>query len=172
MRERGMTLVELMIVVAIVGVMSAVAMFAMGPANNAKQAASLARSLQFAMQRARVDAVSDNKQRRIRWDPTTPQKCIYQVATTTGMSSTVAFQTAYNDIPIPKAAQVFNITNATDLVDNSGSKITAAAFITFYPNGTASPGTFYVSDTNATKGSKYKNFVYAGTGMARMVDRW
>jgi prepilin-type N-terminal cleavage/methylation domain-containing protein len=170
---RGFTLVELMIVVAIVGILSGVALFALAPTGNAQDAAALARSLHFAMQRARVDAASDNRQRRLSCNATLPQSCVYQMATTVGMSGTVAFQNAGDNIQAGRHAQVYNVTPTTDAgVDNSGARMSGPQTITFYPNGTASAATVYVSDTNATPSSKYKIFVFAGTGLARLADQW
>ena len=64
-RANGFTLPELMAVVAIVGVMGAVAMATLNGASSGQNAAALARSLQFAMMNARSSALSDGAQHRL-----------------------------------------------------------------------------------------------------------
>jgi Tfp pilus assembly protein FimT len=158
-----------MIVVAIVGVMGAVAVYAFGASTGAQGAASLARNLQFAAQRARTDAVSDNKQRRL---SCTSTGCSYQIATTSGMSSGVTFQAAGSEIHSGKHARIWNIASTTDVAaDNSGTAMSTTKTVTFYPDGSATTSTFYVNDTK-TGLTKYKVYVYAGTGMARLGTTW
>jgi prepilin-type N-terminal cleavage/methylation domain-containing protein len=168
-----MTLIELMIVVAIIGVMSFAAMFALAPSSNAKNAAALARSIEFVMQRARTDAVNDNRQRRVLCDAGANRKsCSYQIADTPGMG-TPAFSGTLDVIQWGRHALVWNINNATDWnVNNSGSQMAGQLSVTFYPNGTATAATVYIADTAATKGNLYKIYVYPGTGMARLIDTW
>src|SRR5262245_12647206 len=118
----GMTLIELMIVVAIVGVMSFAAIFALAPSNNAKSSAALARSLQFVLQRARTDAVNDNRQRRILCD-TAVKKCTYLIANAQGMGAP-AFNDKLDVIEWGRHAVVWNINDATDWdTDNSGTQM-------------------------------------------------
>jgi len=168
---RGMTLVELMIVVAIVGVMSFAAIFALGPSSNAKSTAALARSLEFVMQRARADAISDNFQRRLLCDAAA-KRCSYLVASAGGMG-TPAFNSTVDVIEWGRHAQVWNINSATDWnANNSSAQMTAQKSVTFYPNGTATPATVYVADTAGNKGNFYKVYVYAGTGLTRLSDTW
>lgn len=177
---KGMTLVELMIVVVIVGVMSAAAMFALSGSTHAQNAANLARSIDFAVQRARSEAVSDNKQRAITCDPPSASspRCTYKIANATGMSTvdfTNATQYATDGIiSYGKHAKVHNITKSTDYNANkAGSAMSSATTIVFYPDGTADRATFYVADTNASKtGNQYKVYVYPGTALARLVSNW
>jgi prepilin-type N-terminal cleavage/methylation domain-containing protein len=168
---RGMTLIELMIVVAIIGVMSFAAILAMGPSNNAKSSAALARSLQFTLQRARTDAVNDNRQRQILCDATL-KKCTYLIANAQGMG-VVTFNDKLDDIQWGRHALVWNINNATDWdTNNSGAQMSGQKSVTFYPNGTATAATVYVADSASVKHYFYKVYVYGGTGLARLVDTW
>jgi prepilin-type N-terminal cleavage/methylation domain-containing protein len=170
--KRGFTLVELMIVVAIVGVLSGVAIFSLSGSNNGKSSAALARKVQFIMQRARIEAAADNRQRQINCDPAT-RTCWYMIGDSAGMSTAITFTNAIDSVPWGRFAQVWNISTTTDVsATNNGAQMTAAKTVTFYPNGTATPGTVYFCDTSAATANQYKVFVYPGTGMARLVDVW
>jgi prepilin-type N-terminal cleavage/methylation domain-containing protein len=175
-----MTLVELMIVVAIVGVMSVAAMFGLSGGTNAQNAANLARSIEFAVQRARSESVSDNKQRALTCDAPTASapRCTYKIANATGMA-TVDFTDATKYaadgiISYGRYAKVHNITRSTDYNANkAGTAMSSATTIVFYPDGTADKATFYVGDTNSGKtGNQYKIYVYQGTALARLVSNW
>jgi prepilin-type N-terminal cleavage/methylation domain-containing protein len=168
MRSRGFTLVELMIVVAIMGVMGSVAMYALAASTSHQGAASLARSLQLAAQRARTEAVSDHRQRRL---SCTAGGCSHQIATTSGMGS-VTFQPAGSELAVGKHARIWNLTDTTDVaIDNSGSAMAGTRTLTFFPDGSATRATIYVNDS-ARGTTRYKVYVYAGTGMARLVSNW
>ena len=58
-----------MAVIAIVGVMAAIAMAALGRSGDAENSAALARSLQFAMMSARTATLSDGFQRQLSCSP-------------------------------------------------------------------------------------------------------
>jgi Tfp pilus assembly protein FimT len=170
-----MTLVELMIVVAIVGVMSTTAIFAFARTNNRESAAALARSIHLAAQRARGEAVSDNRQRAITCDTSA---CSYKIANATGMAAvdfTDASKYALDGtIAYGKHATVHNMTATTDVAaNNAGGAMSSAQTVVFYPDGSADKATFYVADTNASKTSNFfKIYVYQGTGLARVVSNW
>jgi prepilin-type N-terminal cleavage/methylation domain-containing protein len=168
--RRGFTLVELMVVVAIIGVMSGIAIFSLSVNNNGKSSAALARKVQFIMQRARIEAATDYRQRQIYCDPAT-RTCTYRIADVAGMG-TPAFTNSIDAVDWGRYAQVWNITTTTDLTTNNGTQMTTAKTVTFYPNGTATAGTVYVCDTSNATTNHFKVFVYAGTGMARLVDQW
>ncbi len=170
--SRGFTLVELMVVVVIIGVMASIGIFAMAPLTNAQNAAAVARSLQFEMSRSRLEAVSDNKQRQL---SCTNSVCSYYVGSTTGMGA-VGFAKAGDVISSGKHAQIWSVSASTDSANNFNpafsSMVSTPGTITFYPDGSATAATVYIADTAATAGHKYKVYVYAGTGLARLVDHW
>lgn len=192
----GFTLTELMAVVAIVGVMGAIAMATMTRSGDAQNSAALARSLQFAMMTARNATLSDGFMRRLNCSlQTQGGRCIVERAGSAGMQ---VASTAWppsggaqeSRVDAGSHATLWNITLTTDdKSSNPGAQASGTRYVYFKPDGTvcdnyATPSapttactssgfTFYVSDQKgAVTGNQYKIYVYAVTGMPRMVNSW
>lgn len=191
----GFTLPELLAVVAIVGVMSAVAMFALGPSGAAQNAAALARSLHVAMMTARSSTLADGIQRQIACTPATTAlkgSCTVSRYSSPGMAPAAGGTWIREQrIDASSHATLWNVTKTLDVTTSNAGGTQATSFtpIYFRPDGTicdalatsTTPNpctyttgmTFYVSDTNGTSTSnQYKIYVYPFTGMPRMVNRW
>lgn len=162
---------ELMTVIVIVGVLGAVAMFGMRNYGNQQSTASLARSLQFALLRARSEASGDNTQRRL---VCVKNQCSYQMAASPGMGAQSSWLDAGNLVAAASRATIWNITPTIDQSANNagGTQMSATKTITFYPDGSATPATAYVTETGGRNANRYKVYVYAATGMARLVNNW
>jgi len=192
----GFTLTELMAVVAIVGVMGAIAMATMTRSGDAQNSAALARSLQYAMMTARNATLSDGFMRRLDCTlQTQGGRCTVERAGTAGMQ---VASTAWPPnggaqemrVDAGSHATLWNITLTTDVTTtNAGAQASGTRYIYFKPDGTvcdnyATPSapttactsngfTFYVSDQKgAVAANQYKIYVYAVTGMPRMVNTW
>jgi Tfp pilus assembly protein FimT len=187
---------ELLTVVAITGVLAAVAMFSLTGAGEGQDTASLARGLQFMMLRARNEAMSDGSARRLVCSPASTAGlsnsggCTYQIGNIKGNSPT-AWNDDGNNLPVNSHAWIWNITSSagTYLTSYNGFGDTAAhagatqfsstVNITFFPNGAVSTGTSPVNPTGVTvyicdrvQKHKYKVFAYPGTGLSKLVDTW
>jgi len=189
----GFTLPELMAVIAIVGVMAAIAMAALGRSGDAQNSASLARSLQFAIMTARNATLSDGFMRRLNCAlGATNGTCTVEKACAAGMQlPNSCTWTAEQKIHAGSHATLWNVTLSTDYntTNAGGSQVTTNKVMYLKPDGTVcdttatvgSPTTacnsngftFYVADSAANNASnKYKIYVYALTGMPRMVNQW
>jgi prepilin-type N-terminal cleavage/methylation domain-containing protein len=185
-RQRGFTLMELMVVVAIVTTFASMGAFAIAGGARAQGAASLARAIHFAMIRARNEAIADGFQRRLNCTAT---DCVVQTATVAGMAAQSDWSASGSDASGGPQARVWSIDTQTDLAptspgagplgSGSGGGTTSAMAVLggpsaptviFYPDGTASSATVFVTDVN--QDHHYKVYVFAATGMARMVDSW
>jgi prepilin-type N-terminal cleavage/methylation domain-containing protein len=196
-RARGFTLPELMAVVAIVGVMAAIAMATMSRSGDAQNSGAYARSLEFAMMNARSQTISDGFVRRLNCTlKSTRGSCVVERAgTTSGMSPPTSDWVAgtvkqEQIIWSGSHATLWNVTTTEDHAANNagGSQVTTPKYVYFKPDasicdqmpptactfGTTNPGmTFYVSDVNGTnKDNRYKISLYALTGMPRLVNTW
>jgi prepilin-type N-terminal cleavage/methylation domain-containing protein len=190
-RARGFTLPELLTVVAIVGVLATVAMVAMSNSSSAQDTASLARSLQFTLLRARNESMSDGNARKIECIPAaTDGGCKYYIATSRGVSPLGWSTVSADDIHPYAKALVWNITytdgtgspSSGDTTAHAGTTQASGTFdIIFYPNGVVSSGaspsvnnptgaTIYVCDK--TQQHKYKLWTWRYTGLTKMVDVW
>jgi Tfp pilus assembly protein FimT len=165
-----------MIVVAIVAVMGAIAMATMGGVGNGQNPAALARSLQFAMMRARTAALSDGFQHRLDCLPQTVNSyCLLEKAEQPGMGAPTSW-TQEARINAGSHAVIWSVTSQTDVGAQTPSQLIGVSqYVTFYPDGSADPTgkTIYVADTNGTNASNhYKVYVYSATGMPRLVNQW
>lgn len=166
---RGFTLVELMVVVAIIGILAATGAYSIGNDVRAQETSSLARGLEFQMLRARASSVGDGFQRRIACSSST---CSLQTATTSGMGAPAGWNPSGDTIYGGSGGQVWAVDTATDVTAKSpgAGPLGGTATITFFPDGSATPATAFITD--AKQGRHFKVYVYAATGMPRLVDSW
>jgi prepilin-type N-terminal cleavage/methylation domain-containing protein len=189
----GFTLVELMAVIAIVGVMAAIAMATMGRSGDAENSAALARSLHLAVMSARNATLSDSFIRRVNCTlAATNGNCTIDRACQAGMTlpNSCTF-TQEQRVTANSHATLWNVTSSTDNNANNagGTQVTSTKTMYLKPDGsvcdnyatvaaptqqcTSNGFTFYVSDINGSNlANRYKVYVYSFTGMPRMVNQW
>ena len=168
-RQRGFTLIELMIVVALLATVAGMGVWTLSGSIRNQQVSEFARGIEFAMIRARSETIADNFQRRM---SCTATDCQIQIASTTGMGTPAQWNNGDWKASGGTQSQVWAIDAATDIgtTNPGGGPLGVAKTVTFFPDGTATPATIFVQDVRGIQ--KYKVFVYRATGMARIVDAW
>lgn len=169
-----------MTVLVIIAVMTSVAVASLGGWGNAASAASLARAIQFAAMRARAATLADGAERRLSCTATAhASSCRLERACKKGVNPDLSTCGAWLDdgqlVVAGSRAMLWSISDATDRsVDGSTTTPWLGTHaVVFRPDGTADAATFYVADRGgANAANHYKIYVYAGTGMARLVNRW
>jgi type II secretory pathway pseudopilin PulG len=179
-----------MAVVAIVGVMGAIAMATMSRSGDAQNSGALARSLQFAMMNARANTISDGFQRRLNCTLASSGVggyCVVEKACQSGttLPGTCTW-TQEMRINSGSHATIWNLTQTNDSnVSNASTQASGSKYVYFRYDGgacantTTTPctgtagATIYISDIGGTNvNNLYKIYVYGTTGMPRLVNRW
>ena len=159
-RAGGFTLPELMAVVAIVGVMGAIAMATMSRSGDAQNSGALARSLQFAMMNARANTISDGFQRRLNCNLASTGVggyCLVEKATTRARQHRAPRWTQEMRINSGSHATIWNLTLTNDdTVNNASTQASGSKYIYFRYDGGACAATTATPCTGTKGGHRLR----------------
>jgi prepilin-type N-terminal cleavage/methylation domain-containing protein len=187
--QRGFTLVELMVVVAIVAILSAILFSVAGRTYGGATAARVADQLAANLNFVRTRALSTRRIHRVEIHPDTGQLLVY-VAPTQGMALTnytgsgsgVTVQGVMR-IVIPNGVSIAFVTEGAKGSGQTVTSSTAEYDIDFYPDGSSAHAlstntddltatTIYVQDRNPSGANQYRVLVYHATGSAYAKQYW
>jgi prepilin-type N-terminal cleavage/methylation domain-containing protein len=199
-RERGFTLIELMVVVTIIATVGALGAVMLRGAVSSAAAPSFARSLITVMHAARHAAITTSRTARVRIVPAA--NGVGATFVSEGLDPADATKTTWQangTTQSPVRVDICDLATGVSLATATpGCPIGAAAntILCFSPNGrvnltdtsTACPGTGSAAATNPTTGTgatlyfrgvqngnqqnKYKIVVWGLTGLPKLIDSW
>ena len=184
MKARGFTLVELMIVVAILAILATILFSVAGRTYGGATGPRFAEQLASTMNFARTRALSTRKIHRVEVHPDTAEIDIY-AAPTEGMA-----QSNYNGsgvtvqgvlrVPVPTGVTIWaGMQGALGSGSASVSQNSAEYDVDFYPDGSSRPSdasasssTIYITDETGNVQNQYRVLVYHTTGSAYARQYW
>ncbi len=177
-RERGFTIVELMVVVAIIGISASLAVMVNKSDPTAKAARQLASILSQARRLAVAHGASASAAITQTARVTVAEVAGHSVVKVWELNDAVspAVWVQLEAATLPRGVRVARMATVANTVGGetlpSALADSAVAEMRFYPNGIAEARTFYLQTRNSSKPDKYRVFVLPLSGIATTTKGW
>lgn len=168
-RERGVTMIELMVVIAIVGILAAVAAVTIRKSGTGAGAFGFSNRLGSEMEEMRLRAVASRRWQRMIVDTNV---ILREEATTEGLATPTAW-TEVRTVGTPRDVEIAATSPRTHIMPNDAVPAPGAnipASITFSPDGTGQAVTLFVRETNGYSSARIA--VYGTTGATYVYRYW
>ena len=165
----GFTLIELMIVVAIIGILTTVAVVSVRGQSYAGTVTGYSQKINAEIDNARMRAVASGRWQQLEITPTT---VLHWEATTEGMGVPVGYDLV-RTISVPKNVFVRSMDDRTHLAPNDsvpavGDGLDGA--VNFAPDGSGEAATIFVGDVNDKDHKRVT--IFRATGTAYVFSDW
>lgn len=168
-QQSGFTIVELVVVIAIVGLLAAAASTFVRPRSYAKTARGFTREISAMCDSARQRAIATRKYQRISVDAA---GVTHEQATTTGMAAPTEWETvAVMSLPDRVEIAAFDqTTHALEGEDVPSDGEGLPGTIDFAPDGSATAGSVFIEDASGEH--QNRAIVYSATGAVYTYEAW
>lgn len=168
-RESGFTLTELMVVVVLIGVLSALALASISTQRHADTASGFGDQIVAEAETARMRAAATRKWQRMDVRST---GIYFWEATTAGLSAPTSW-VYVESMSVPGHIKIASFDAATHLQSNDGVPAEGAGLpgaIDFSPDGQATAASVFIADDNNR--DKVRVIVYRASGSAHKRGGW